>query len=166
MAASVFTTASLPIHSLHEPMSGTGEASSPTSSSHSSSDEAAHGLRPTRPKLPSRKSSGTMIIPSNQRVQLEESEEEYEEGDVRCMSPRRSMEAVEKIGQDARQSLIEQAKTLQASLNAIVDRVETVKEEHEKLEGGNKFLQSYIGELIQTSKITSGPAKKGKRNAK
>lgn len=27
---------------------------------------------------------------------------------------------------------------------AIVDRVETVKVEHEKLEGGNKFLQSYV----------------------
>jgi hypothetical protein len=29
-------------------------------------------------------------------------------------------------------------------LQAIVDRVETVKSEHEKLEGGNKFLQSYV----------------------
>jgi hypothetical protein len=26
----------------------------------------------------------------------------------------------------------------------IVDRVEVVKNEHEKLEGGNKFLQSYV----------------------
>lgn len=35
-----------------------------------------------------------------------------------------------------------QAKQLQASLMEIVDRVEVVKSEHEKLEGGNKFLQS------------------------
>ena len=35
-----------------------------------------------------------------------------------------------------------QAKALQASLMQIVDRVEVVKNEHEKLEGGNKFLQS------------------------
>jgi len=35
-----------------------------------------------------------------------------------------------------------QARLLQNSLMAIVDRIETVKEEHEKLEGGNKFLQS------------------------
>jgi hypothetical protein len=35
-----------------------------------------------------------------------------------------------------------QAKALQASLMEIVDRVEVVKNEHEKLEGGNKFLQS------------------------
>lgn len=59
----------------------------------------------------------------------------------------------------------------------IVDRVEVVKSEHEKLEGGNKFLQSYasslqtipeliltthryIGELMQTSKLTSAGAGK------
>jgi hypothetical protein len=35
-----------------------------------------------------------------------------------------------------------QAKALQASLMEIVDRVEVVKNEHEKLEGGNRFLQS------------------------
>lgn len=35
-----------------------------------------------------------------------------------------------------------QAKALQQSLMQIVDRVEIVKSEHEKLEGGNKFLQS------------------------
>lgn len=73
---------------------------------------------------------------------MEEGEEEYEADDVRSMSPKRSMEDVEKLSEDARSHLIEQAKQLQASLLAIVNRVETVKEEHEKLEGGNKFLQS------------------------
>lgn len=68
------------------------------------------------------------------------------------------------MGQDARQALIEQAKALQASLMEIVDRVEVVKNEHEKLEGGNRFLQSYIGELMQTSKITSTGAGKGAKN--
>lgn len=69
-------------------------------------------------------------------------EPEFEEGDVRTMSPRRSSEEVDKLGEEARRDLMEQAKTLQSSLQAIVDRVETVKSEHEKLEGGNKFLQS------------------------
>lgn len=46
----------------------------------------------------------------------------------------------------------------------IVDRVEVVKNEHEKLEGGNRFLQSYIGELMQTSKITSSGAGKAAKN--
>jgi hypothetical protein len=39
-------------------------------------------------------------------------------------------------------STTRQAKQLQASLMQIVDRVEVVKNEHEKLEGGNRFLQS------------------------
>ena len=39
-------------------------------------------------------------------------------------------------------NFVRQAKALQASLMEIVDRVEIVKSEHEKLEGGNKFLQS------------------------
>lgn len=69
-------------------------------------------------------------------------DDEIEEGDVRTMSPRRSSEEVDRLGEAARRDLIEQAKTLQTSLQAIVDRVETVKNEHQKLEGGNKFLQS------------------------
>lgn len=69
-------------------------------------------------------------------------DDDIEEGDVRTMSPRRNSEEVDKLGEEARQDLMEKAKTLQASLQAIVDRVESVKSEHEKLEGGNKFLQS------------------------
>lgn len=42
--------------------------------------------------------------------------------------------------------LYSQAKALQASLLEIVDRVEIVRSEHEKLEGGNKFLQSYVSQ--------------------
>lgn len=71
-------------------------------------------------------------------------EDALEEGDVRTMSPRRNSQEVDQLGEAARRDLIEQAKVLQMSLQAIVDRVETVKSEHEKLEGGNKFLQSYV----------------------
>lgn len=71
-------------------------------------------------------------------------EPEIEEGDVRTMSPRRNSAEVDKLGEEARRDLIEQARVLQTSLQAIVDRVEEVKSEHEKLEGGNKFLQSYV----------------------
>lgn len=104
-----------------------------------------------------------MIIPRDSpKVELRPEDEEYDEDDVRNLSPRRTSEVTEKLGEDARRHLIEyvvsyhlchsthaaidtshrQAKQLQASLMAIVDRVETVKVEHEKLEGGNKFLQS------------------------
>ncbi|GAB1741650.1 hypothetical protein NU219Hw_g7067t1 [Hortaea werneckii] len=106
-----------------------------------------------------------MIVSREQATTVVESD--IEEGDVRTMSPRRNSAEVDKLEEQARKDLIEQAKTLQTSLQAIVDRVEEVKSEHEKLEGGNKFLQSYIGELMQTSKITSSaPSKKGKGRSK
>jgi len=119
-----------------------------------------------RPKLHTRKSSGTIIVPRDD-PNIEAHEEHYDEGDARTMSPRRSSEEVERLEEGARQTMIDQAKALQASLLDIVERVESVKAEHEKLEGGNKFLQSYIGELMQTSKITSsgGAKNKGKGRA-
>lgn len=79
----------------------------------------------------SRESATTVVV-----------EPDFDENDVRTMSPRRNSEEVDKLSEEARKDLIEQAKLLQMSLQAIVDRVETVKSEHEKLEGGNKFLQS------------------------
>ncbi|CAI6339701.1 unnamed protein product [Periconia digitata] len=149
-----------------------------SSASSSSSISDPDNVDPTklgRPRLGSRKSSGTIIIPRDS-PQVELKEEEYDDGDARTMSPRRSSEEIEKMGQEARQALIDpwtprltfarQAKQLQASLLEIVDRVEIVKSEHEKLEGGNKFLQSYIGELMQTSKITSTGAAKAKGKGK
>ncbi|KAF2454617.1 hypothetical protein BDY21DRAFT_99632 [Lineolata rhizophorae] len=157
-----------------------------TSSSQSESsgdDDKQDGSKLQRPKLGSRKSSGTIIIPRDSpMVEVGEDEEEYDENDARTMSPRRSSEEIERMGREAREALMEastcpscgrltsfdrQAKALQASLLDIVDRVETVKSEHEKLEGGNRFLQSYIGELMQTSKITSSgaPKLKGKGRA-
>jgi hypothetical protein len=47
------------------------------------------------------------------------------------------------------------AKSLQKSLLDIFNRIEAVKEEHDKLDNNNKFLQKYIGDLMSTSKITS-----------
>jgi short coiled-coil protein len=47
------------------------------------------------------------------------------------------------------------AKTLQKSLLEIFNRIEAVKEEHDKLDSNNKFLQKYIGDLMSTSKITA-----------
>ena len=116
--------------------------SSPDSSAVASEDDSVrpNSHRLSRPKLGSRKSSGTMIVPRDASTTVVE--DEIEEGDVRTMSPRRNSAEVDKLGDEARKDLIEQAKVLQTSLQAIVDRVETVKNEHEKLEGGNKFLQS------------------------
>lgn len=40
-------------------------------------------------------------------------------------------------------TLFRQAKTLQSGLLALLDRVDKVREEHDKLEGENRFLQEY-----------------------
>ena len=82
-----------------------------TSSSNSSVSDKDMATDPTlqpRPRLGSRKSSGTIIIPrDSHNVEMKEEEEEYDDGDARTLSPRRSSEEIEKMGQDARQALIE-----------------------------------------------------------
>ncbi|PQE10094.1 bZIP transcription factor protein [Rutstroemia sp. NJR-2017a BVV2] len=135
-----------------------------------------------RPKLGTRKSSGTIIVPrEHPRVELKEGDEVFDEDDARAMSPRRNSEDLEKMSQDARAQLNEyvwassnirnwlrrryrnanksrftrHARLLQQSLLEIFNRIEAVKEEHDKLDNNNKFLQKYIGDLMSTSKITS-----------
>jgi len=162
------SSGSLPTPSIEEPVldmsrnAAHSPLSSPDSSAVASEDDTVTTTRISRPKIGSRKSSGTMIVSRESATTVVDPD--FDENDVRTMSPRRNSEEVDKLSEEARRDLIEQAKVLQTSLQAIVDRVETVKSEHEKLEGGNKFLQSYIGELMQTSKITStAPSKtKGK----
>ncbi|TVY40976.1 hypothetical protein LOCC1_G003559 [Lachnellula occidentalis] len=115
--------------------------------------------KPRRPKMTSRKSSGTIIIPrETAKVELNRSDEVFDEDDARAMSPRRSEQDLEKMGQDARAQLNEHAKILQKSLLEIFNRIEAVKEEHDKLDNNNKFLQKYIGDLMSTSKITASGA--------
>ncbi|KAI9759461.1 MAG: hypothetical protein M4579_002301 [Chaenotheca gracillima] len=142
------------------------EHSSSTDSNVSSSgssvvDGEQRKTRLDRPRMGNRKSSGTIIVPRDS-AEVELKDEVFDEDDARAMSPRRNSEDVEKMGQEARQALEKQARALQASLSALVDRVEIVKTEHDKLEGENKFLQSYIGELMSTSKITSTGAGRNK----
>ncbi|CAD0048546.1 unnamed protein product, partial [Aureobasidium pullulans] len=151
LAYAHYTVDSAPIEALSEPPSNPSH-SPPLSTTSSDDNIPTRGrLDAHRPRLGSRKSSGTMIIPRDSpRVEMAPGEEEYEPDDVRSMSPRRTSEVIEKLGEDARRNLIEYvsdskpciSQALRASLMAIVDRVEAVKIEHEKLEGGNKFLQS------------------------
>ena len=122
----------------------TSPLTSPDSSAAASEDDSVppSNHRLSRPKMGSRKSSGTMIV--SREAPNTVVDDDIEEDDVRAMSPRRNSAEVDRLEEEARRDLIEQAKILQTSLQAIVDRVETVKSEHEKLEGGNKFLQSYV----------------------
>ena len=82
-------------------MSATSSTSSVSDPDHPKDPSKLH-----RPRLGSRKSSGTIIIPRDS-PHVELKEEEYDVGDARTMSPRRSSEEIEKMGQEARQALIE-----------------------------------------------------------
>ena len=62
--------------------------------------------KPLRPRLSSRRSSGTIIIPRDSAV-VEVDAEVYDEGDARAMSPPRSTEEVEKMTEEARAALTE-----------------------------------------------------------
>jgi hypothetical protein len=62
--------------------------------------------KPQRPKLHTRKSSGTIIVPRDD-PNVEIAEEEYDEGDARTMSPRRSSEELDRMEDNARAALVE-----------------------------------------------------------
>lgn len=98
-------------------------------------------------------SEDSAVVQLDAESDLQE-ELDLDELDARTMSPRRPSEEMELFAAEAKNGLERQAKELQESLLALLDRVDKVKEEHDKLEGENKFLQDYIGHLMQTSKIT------------
>lgn len=50
-----------------------------------------------------------------------------------------------------------QAKALQSSLQALAERIEAVKSDHDKLENENRFLQDYIGGLTRNMTKTDVP---------
>jgi short coiled-coil protein len=64
---------------------------------------------------------------------------------------------------DAGGTVSRHAKALQESLLMIFNRIEAVKEEHDKLDSNNKFLQKYIGDLMSTSKITATSSSRAKK---
>jgi hypothetical protein len=84
----------------------TTSSSSSSVNGDSSTNVNTTGLQ--RPKLQSRKSSGTIIVPrEHPRVELEPGDEVFDEDDARAMSPRRSSQDLEKMSQDARAQLNE-----------------------------------------------------------
>ncbi|KAK3329977.1 hypothetical protein B0H66DRAFT_42453 [Apodospora peruviana] len=137
----------------HKPNMERSDSSSASSVDHQVDNQILAPI-PIRPGLPSRRSSGTMIVP---RDSSEVGPVELEVGpdDVRAMSPRRTSQDIEAMGKEARAELQRHAKALQDSLITLFNRIEAVKEEHHKLDNNNKFLQKYIGDLMTTSKITA-----------
>ncbi|KAG6036514.1 hypothetical protein E4U41_005633 [Claviceps citrina] len=113
-----------------------------------------HHPIPRRPRLPSRKSSGPLAVHRDSSA-VGPVDAQFGPDDVRAMSPRRSSEDIDRMGREAREELRRHAKLLQESLITIFNRIEAVREEHDKLDSNNKFLQKYIGDLMSTTKITA-----------
>lgn len=129
-------------------------ASSASSDANDSDDGVIHQPIPVRPRLPSRRSSGPLVVPRDSSA-VGPIECDFGPDDVRSMSPRRTGEDIDKMGAEAREEMKRHAQALQDSLVNIFNRIEAVREEHDKLDNHNRFLQRYIGELMSTSKITS-----------
>ncbi|CAG8579127.1 9727_t:CDS:2 [Paraglomus brasilianum] len=51
--------------------------------------------------------------------------------------------------------LIKQVIDLQEGLKALIDRVESVKKDHEKIQSSNQILQTYINNLMSSSVLSS-----------
>ncbi len=106
----VHSSQTLPLPSIEEPTNktlalGTNPDSTPSSTSSSDSEQPREGRSPLqRPKISSRKSSGTNIIPRD-HPQVELEDEHFDADDARAMSPRRNSEDVEKLSQETRRSL-------------------------------------------------------------
>ncbi|OXV09243.1 hypothetical protein Egran_03000 [Elaphomyces granulatus] len=144
-------------------------SSSSSSSSGSGSDaEPERKSRVDRPRLAVRQPSASILIPRD-HPEIEIKEEYFPPDDARAMSPRRNSADVERLGKEARKTLQQQARTLQSSLQALAERIEEVKHNHDKLESENKFLQDYIGSLTQTvskSELTSTTGVKSRKSRK
>lgn len=63
-----------------------------------------HQPIPTRPRLPSRKSSGPLVVPRDSS-EVGPVESHFGPDDVRAMSPRRTSEDIDKLGKEAREEL-------------------------------------------------------------
>ncbi|KHN97963.1 uncharacterized protein MAM_04352 [Metarhizium album ARSEF 1941] len=111
------------------------------------SQPVIHQPVPTRPPMPNRKSSGPLVVPRDSS-EVGPVEPHFGPDDVRAMSPRRTSEDIDRLGKEAREEMRRHAKALQDSLITIFNRIEAVREEHDKLDNNNKFLQKYIGDLM------------------
>ncbi|KAJ9645571.1 hypothetical protein H2204_001152 [Knufia peltigerae] len=162
----------IPVRPSISPSISSGSSSSSSSdsdcSSHhpTSSRPGSRRSRMDRPRLGDRQRSNTIIVPKGRDV-VQKEKPQYPPDDARAMSPRRNSEDIERLERGVRESLKEQARSLQSSLAALAEKIDEVKSDHDKLENENRFLQDYIGGLTRTMSRDnlgrSGSVRKGKR---
>lgn len=84
----------------------TSSSNSSSSSVHGGELQAASASSKPRPRLLSRRSSGTIIVPRDSpQVELKEGDEIFDDDDARAMSPRRNSADLERMSQEAREQL-------------------------------------------------------------
>lgn len=103
-----------------------------------------------RPRLGDRQRSNNTIIVPKDRAGWQRDKPQYPPDDARAMSPRRNSEDIERLERGLREALKQQAQSLQSSLAALAEKIDEVKNDHDKLETENRFLQDYIGGLTRT----------------
>ncbi|KAL9132226.1 MAG: hypothetical protein Q9217_000030 [Psora testacea] len=107
-----------------------------------------------RPTLNSRQPSASMIVPADHPEIEAKTPREYPPGDARAMSPRQSNEILQVMCGESRSKLQSSTIEHQAGLAALVEKIEIVKNGHEKLERDNNALQEYIGGLTKSMSRT------------
>ncbi|EYE98025.1 short coiled-coil protein [Aspergillus ruber CBS 135680] len=156
MATQTDSQASAPVPTMPQPNDPSRTHMSVSSSSSVSDAETERRGRSERPRMASRKPSASILVPRD-HPEIEIEEEEFPPDDARAMSPRRNSADLERLGKEARHTLQEQAKVLQSSLQALAERIDAVKSDHDKLESENKFLQDYIGGLTRNMTKSDTP---------
>lgn len=79
-------------------------ASAVSSCDSEANEPIIHQPIPTRPRLPSRKSSGPLVVPRDSSA-VGPVEAHFGPDDVRAMSPRRNNEDIDRLGRDAREEM-------------------------------------------------------------
>ncbi|KAL8871416.1 MAG: hypothetical protein Q9174_002740 [Haloplaca sp. 1 TL-2023] len=125
-----------------------------TSNTSSGTDET----KLQRPKMTSRKSSDTMIIPRDAPTVAPK--KEFPPDDARAMSPRRSIEETEKIGVDVSASVHQDYLNKQKELANLQSRVEAMRSTTDTLDSNNQAIQGAIGEMTRSLSNQSLPPKK------
>ncbi|KAL9629915.1 MAG: hypothetical protein Q9204_005008 [Flavoplaca sp. TL-2023a] len=133
-------------------------SSQSTSTTSTDTDEFPNQSKLSRPKIMSRKSSGTIIVPREAPTQAPP--QDFPPDDARAMSPRRSSEETDKMLVNARQSIERRAQDMQSGLEAIATQIETVSKNCESLDKQNQALQDAIGDMTRSLSRESLTSKK------
>ncbi|CAG8567449.1 14931_t:CDS:2 [Dentiscutata heterogama] len=61
----------------------------------------------------------------------------------------------EELDPEARSELIKEIIELQGGLKALIQKMESVKDDHDQMQSGNQILQTYINNLMSSNVLTS-----------